>query len=91
MKERKAQLKELIKSKSASSLLKKQAKPKQPPVKIPEPKVHMSKSKESVTKFKDTPDLPKFNKTKVFEERKFKFPIKVAPKPKKPISLTPVK
>ena len=44
-----------------------------------------------MAKFKDTPDLPKENKTKVFEERKFKFPIKVAPKPIKTINLTPVK
>jgi len=91
LKERKAQLKELIQSKSAPSLLKKQAKHKQPPVKITEPKVHVSKSKEPVAKFKDMPELPKVSKTKVVEEKKFKSPNKVAPKPIKPISLTPVK
>lgn len=94
MKERKAQLKELIKTKSAPSLLKKQTKPKQPPVKIPEPKVkeHVSKSKEPVAKSKDIPEPPKVIKKKTaVEERKFKSPIKVALKPIKPISLTPVK
>ena len=91
MKDRKTQLNELIKSKSVPSLLKKQAEPKQPPVKIPEPKVHVSKSKESVAKIEDTTELPKVNRTKVFEDRKFKFPIKVEPKPMKPISLIPAK
>jgi len=59
---------------------------------VSKPLLLLSKSKEgSLKKFKEIPEPPKVKKQKVVEEAKFKSPIKLVSKPKKLISLSPIK